>query len=265
VRHEAVGEGLDPGERGPDRPVAQGKEKGDDPRHADQQEHRGRDDRVAGVLGVGLLHGCPVEAHEDHVGVALPLAAEARKRLFPGRKPAKDLEGACPVGPLDDPPLRMALDGKGRQIQARFVHLADHTGIAVREDPALRVGDGEVLHARLLGRLDEELLQLEAAPPHPLSGPRPRLEGADDGLALLQQKPRAHVPVTGDILQGEKGKQRDQERHGAEDHPGGHEGPQPFSLSGSHGRPFRTVLRICSSRRSWPEYFLIMCIHRLDT
>jgi len=104
VLDEAVREGLDPGQGNPGGAVSQGHQQGDDAGHAEQQEHRGRDDRAARILGLRGLNGRHVQADEDHIGPLTALPLKAPVRLLPGSKPAVDLEGIRPAVEIHDPP-----------------------------------------------------------------------------------------------------------------------------------------------------------------
>ena len=169
-----------------------------------------------------------VEAHKDHVRCPPGLAVESPIGFRPGGKPAVDLEGFRPLGAGDDPPPGGFLSGQGIEIQIRPVGIPDHARVTVGDDPPFRVGNDQVVHAGLLGRLDEQFLQLKAPPGHPFAGPRARLEGTDEGFPLFQKEPCAHFHVAVHIFPREKCEKRDQHRHGPQDDPGGNKQPKFF-------------------------------------
>ncbi len=175
------------------------------------------------------------------------------------REPPVDLEGVGPFAVRDLAPGESFRTGDLRQIEIVAVTHAEPRGVAVGEDRSLGVGDDQVVDVRLLGRLHEELLELEAAPVQPDPRPGARLEGTDQGRPLLHEEAGRLLLLPVDVLQGHEDEERDEDHDRPDDQPGRDHRPEPsiFLLLTKH----RSYLPSLSDS----GYFLINWIPQVDT
>ena len=155
--------------------------------------------------------------------IGKPRRAPSRRR-----KPAVDLEGVRPFAVRDLPPGELLGTGDFRQVEVLAVDRADPQGVAVGQDRSPGVGHDQVVDVRLLGRLHEELLELEAAPAQPDPRPGARLEGTDQGRPLLHEEARGLFLLPVDVLQGHEDEDRDEDHDRPDDQPGRDHRPEPL-------------------------------------
>jgi len=145
---------------------------------------------------------------------------ESREGAPRRREPAVDLKAVRPFAVRDLPPGELFGAGDLRQIEILAVDRAEPQGIAVGEDRSAGVGHDQIVDVRLLGRLHQEFLELEASPAQ--SDPRPgaRLEGADQRRPLLHEEARRLFLLPVDVLQSHEDEDRGEYDDRPDDQPG---------------------------------------------
>ena len=86
--------------------------------------------------------------------------------------------------------------------------LTDISGVIIRKNGSVDIGDQKVSNVGMLGRLGKKFLKLEFIPAHPHACSCSRLKRPDQGRTFLQQKSCAVLILAVYVLYGYKRENR---------------------------------------------------------